>query len=254
MTSESLFHPASGAEGVHDTTPGTITVYSDIGCPWASLALFHLRAQRAQVGQSGGTGPVIEHRAFPLELFNRRGTPKTILDAEIAVITSTEPALGWGPWRRPDSEYPVTMLPAMEAVQAARDPEIGGAAGADELDGALRRAFYVDSRNISLITEINEIAEECQSVDADRLQWTLRRGVSRAALHDQFDIASGEVVQGSPQLFLHDGRRTHNPGVRFSWTAPYGQGFPVIHEYRPGVWRDIVTAATETAPEKVPSH
>lgn len=213
-----------------------ITVYSDIGCPWASLALFSLRRTlgRSHVG--------IEHRAFPLELFNRRATPKPILDAEIAVIASTEPDLGWSPWQPPDSEYPVTMLPAMEAVRAAREPAVGGVRAADQLDAALRHAFYAESRTISLVTEIVAIAADCPLVDADRLGWELRRGSHRAAVHDDFELAASPDVQGSPHVFLPDGRNVHNPGVRFEWTAAHGRGFPVILEYRPHVWLDVVAA------------
>jgi hypothetical protein len=250
MPDDALFCPPpadSQHSGPAQVQPNTITVYSDIGCPWASLALFSLRRAINLTTNAGMAGrrPVIEHRAFPLELFNRRGTPKPILDAEIAVIASTEPALSWSPWRRPASEYPVTMLPALEAVQATRKPDIGGARGADQLDAALRRSFYVDSSNISLFTEIVAIAEECPDVDADRLQWELRRGTHREVIHEHFAISSGNAVQGSPHLFLPDGRNIHNPGVRFEWTAAHGHGFPVILEYQPSVWADIVAAALE---------
>lgn len=228
--------------------PGTIVIYSDIGCPWASLALFGLR--RA----AGQTDLVLEHRAFPLELFNRRGTPKPILDAEIAVIASSEPALGWSPWRRAESEYPVTMLPALEAVRAARAPEVGGPRGADQLDEALRRAFYVDSRNISLVTEITAIARECPRVDSDRLAWELQRGTCRGAVYEDFATSSSDLVQGSPHLFLPGGHDIHNPGVRFDWPAPHGQGFPVIREYRPAVYSELVTAASDIPHEKEENH
>ncbi|GAB3386968.1 DsbA family oxidoreductase [Amycolatopsis echigonensis] len=221
--------------------PNTIVVFSDIGCPWASLALHWLRRE------SASRELVIEHRAFPLELFNRRGTPKPILDAEIAVIASTEPELGWRPWQRAESEYPVTMLPALEAVRAARSPEVGGARAADQLDAALRKAFYVDSRTISLYSEIISVAEECSELDAARLAWELRRGHHREAVHEDFEISSSDLVQGSPHVFLPGGRSVHNPGVRFAWTAPYGQGFPVIREYDPGVWRALVHASISTS-------
>ncbi len=50
-----------------------MTVWSDLGCPWATLALHTLRASAAERGQE----LVIDHRAFPLELFNREPTAKT---------------------------------------------------------------------------------------------------------------------------------------------------------------------------------
>lgn len=234
--------------GIH-CPPGAIVVYSDLGCPWASLALFGLRRAAEKTD-----GLVIEHRAFPLELFNRRGTPKSVLDAEIAVIASTEPALGWSPWRRADSEYPVTMLPALEAVRAARTPEAGGPRAADQLDAALRRAFYADSRNISLTTEILAIAQECPLLDANRLAWELQRGTCRRAVYEDFETSSTDLVRGSPHLFLPGGHDIHNPGVRFGWTAPHGQGFPVIREYQPSVYSELVAAATGVPHEKKENH
>jgi hypothetical protein len=33
-----------------DVRPGTVVMYSDIGCPWASLALHRLRKRRAELG------------------------------------------------------------------------------------------------------------------------------------------------------------------------------------------------------------
>lgn len=67
--------------GVADQQPGAVTVWSDIGCPWATLALHTLHAEASARGQQ----ITVIHRAFPLELFNRMPTPKFIVDA-------TEPA------------------------------------------------------------------------------------------------------------------------------------------------------------------
>lgn len=235
---ESFLRPAPEDARAH-TVPGAITVYSDIGCPWASLALASLRRELEELPADQRLA--IEHRAFPLELFNRRGTPKHVLDAEIAVIASTEPDLGWSPWRRADSEYPSTMLPAFEAVQAVRRGQ--GAEAADLLDAALRRAFYVDCRTISLVTTITDVAAETPGVDADLVSRELSRGTHRRTVHDHFELARSEVVQGSPHLFLPDGRHVHNPAVRSTWTAEHGRGFPVIHDYRPEVWSELVEAA-----------
>lgn len=102
--------------------PPTITVWSDIGCPWATLALHTLHAAAAQRGAE----LLIDHRAFPLELFNREPTPKPIIDVELVAIAGLRPELDWRPWPGPDSTYPVTMLPALEAVQAAKNPAVGG--------------------------------------------------------------------------------------------------------------------------------
>ncbi|MCA1671624.1 MAG: dithiol-disulfide isomerase, partial [Actinobacteria bacterium] len=124
----------------------TVTVWSDTSCPWATLALYTLRA----AARDRGRRLLVDHRAFPLELFNRAPTPKFIVDAEIVAVAGHRPELGWKPWPGPDSAFPVTTLPAMEAVQAAKDPTAGGLPASDELDAALRRAFFVDGRCISI--------------------------------------------------------------------------------------------------------
>src|SRR4051794_39315418 len=91
----------------------TVTVWSDVGCPWALLSLHTLRAVAAERGQR----LLIDHRAFPLELFNRSPSPKTLVDTEIVVIGGRVPELGLQLWNAADYTYPVTTLPAMEAIQ-----------------------------------------------------------------------------------------------------------------------------------------
>ncbi|MFJ9644055.1 DsbA family protein [Streptomyces sp. NPDC101206] len=211
----------------HTNSP-TVTVWSDIGCPWASLALHTLNdaVDRRQLDLQ------IDHRAFPLELFNSEPTPKFIVDPEIVTIAANRPELGWRLWSGRPETYPVTTLPALEAVQAAKDPAIGGLRGSDELDRALRTAFYVDSKCISLHSVILELAEGCEHVDAEALAAALARGSGRAEVYEQWRIAQGPGIQGSPHLFAADGYASHNPGATFTWTrSPYEGGFPRLDAY-----------------------
>jgi predicted DsbA family dithiol-disulfide isomerase len=223
----------------------TVTVYSDIGCPWASLGLFNLRRAAAEEG----VALAVDHRAFPLELFNSRPTPKWILDPEIAALAEREPALGWTDWQGPESGYPVTLLPAMEAVQAAKTqpgtPEAGLAAS-DQLDAALRHAFYAESRCVSVHSEILAVAEECPLVDTAHLDGALRRGTCRGVLFDQWEESKAPEVRGSPHFFLPDGTDLHNPGIAFTW--PKGTPRPLITEYTPAFWTSLVRALTDRAP------
>ncbi|MCX4824977.1 DsbA family protein [Streptomyces sp. NBC_01142] len=207
-----------------------LTVWSDIGCPWASLALHTLRAEAGRTGAD----LLIDHRAFPLELFNRQPTPKRIVDVETVVIAARRPELGWRLWSAPESCYPVTMLPALEAVQAAKDPAVGGLRASDELDAALRHAFYAESRCIAVHAEILDVAVQCPHVDAAALEEALAGGAGRAAVYAQWRTARGPRVQGSPQLFAPDGWTAHNPGVAFRWTGdPADGGLPQLLESRP---------------------
>ncbi|NMI01001.1 dithiol-disulfide isomerase [Pseudonocardia sp. K10HN5] len=204
----------------------TVTVWSDIGCPWATLALAILRRRADQRGQA----LLIDHRAFPLELFNRRPTPKPIVDAEVVAIAGCRPELGWKPWTAPDHTYAVTTLPAMEAVQACKDPEIGGLRGSDEFDSALRKAFYVDGRCISVHAVILDVAQRCEHVDADRLESALAQGIGRRDVFDQWRIAQRPEIEGSPQIFTAYGA-FHNPGAAYHWTAAPPAGFPRLESY-----------------------
>lgn len=223
MSTQQAEHAVTGTEPV-------LTVWSDIGCPWATLALHTLHAAARRREQP----LLVDHRAFPLELFNRRPTPQQIVDAEIVVLAAHRPELGWRMWGGRESEYPVTTLPALEAVQAAKLPDVGGLAAADELDTALRRAFYVESRCISMHSVILDIAEDCPAVDEAALADALARGVGRAEVYQQWRTAQGPEIQGSPHLFTAGGFAAHNPGAHYAWTAaPDEGGFPRLDSYDP---------------------
>lgn len=221
---------SSQAATVTSREPGTVTVWSDVGCPWATMALATLRRDAAERGQP----LAIDHRAFPLELFNGQPTPRYIVDAEVVVIAGRRPDLGWRPWSGPENTYPVTTLPALEAVQACKDPAVGGLRGSDELDAALRVAFYAQSRCISIHPVILDVAEQCEHVDAQALAAALARGAGRAEVYEQWRTAQRPEISGSPHLFTASGYAAHNPGVTYHWTAPPPHGgFPRLERYSP---------------------
>jgi predicted DsbA family dithiol-disulfide isomerase len=215
-------------ESLYASDPAVVTVWSDIGCPWATLALHTLHA----AARDRGRDVLVDHRAFPLELFNSEPTPKPIIDAETVAIGAKVPELGWRMWPGPDWRYPVTTLPAMEAVQAAKARAVGGLPASDQLDGALRHAFYGQGRCVSITAEILAVAAECPLVDEAALAVALERGAGREAIHRDFAVARGPRVQGSPHLFTAAGTDTHNPGAVFKWTGdPYEGGFPDFASY-----------------------
>lgn len=216
--------------------PARILFWGDIACPWASLAVHRLRATRTALGLDGDV--VIEHRPFALELVNARPTPKRTVDAEIAEISRHEPALGWRPWSRPDSQWPGTVLLALEAVQAAREQ---GAAASEDLDAALRSAFYRDSRPIGLLTEVLAVAHEVGSLDAALLDSRLAVGAGRAEVVEGWRTYEQRGVKGSPHLFLPDGTGVHNPGVRLGKDE---HGHPVIEGDDPAVYAQLLRRAT----------
>lgn len=223
-----------------DVRPGTIVMFSDIGCPWASLAVHRLRRRRSALGLDDDVR--VDHRAFPLELFNGRTTPKTIVDTEVAVIGSHEPSLGWHTWRRAERHYPSTTLLPLEAVQAAKADSVGGLRASEDLDAALRHAWYAESRSIHVYAELLDIAKSCDSVDAEALNDGLRMGAGRGQVFAQWERAQADDVQGSPHLFV-PGLDVHNPGITLTWTGGQFQGMPVIEDDQPDVYDDLLRRA-----------
>lgn len=221
-----------------DVKQGTIAVYSDIGCPWATAGIERLVAARARLGLVDEVA--IDHHAFPLELINGRGTPRSVLDAEVAVVGALVPEAGWQLWQGGPSDWPSTTLPALEAVQAAKAQSL---AASSALDLALRRAFYGRSRCIALRPVILDVAEGCDGVDAGALAEALDDGRARRAVMDDFERSRSDTVRGSPHLFLADGTDAHNPGIAYHWVGRPGKGFPVVDADDPEVYDDLLARA-----------
>lgn len=221
-----------------DVAPGTIVVWSDIACPWATLAVHRLHATRRRLGLDGRVR--FEHRAFPLELENERPTPWTTLQAEVPVVGGLAPEAGFRPWQRQPWEWPVTVLPALAAVQVAAEQ---GPAAAEALDLALRRAMFAESRCIALRSVVLDVAGRCEGVDAARLADGLDAGGGIRAVVDQHRAAAGAGVQGSPHLFLPDGSDAFNPGVEMHWEGGHGEGFPAVDADDPSVYERLLKTA-----------
>jgi predicted DsbA family dithiol-disulfide isomerase len=207
-----------------DVAPGTIVVFGDIACPWATLAVERFHRSRDRLGAD----VTLVHRAFPLELVNGRATPKPTLDAEVEVLRAVEPGV-FRPWSAEPWEWPVSTLLAMEAVKE----------GGQALDRALRLALFRDSRCVSLRTTILEVAAATDGVDAERVATALDDGRHRSAVMRDFDVASTDLVQGSPHVFLPNGTDVHNPGVELH----VDDGTPVIDADDPAAWDDLVRRA-----------
>lgn len=224
-----------------DVAPGTIVVFSDLGCPWAHAAVWRLWDARRRLGLADDVS--IDHRVFPLELFNSEPTPRATHDAEWPVIAALAPRAGWGPWRGRADAWPTTMLPAMEAVQAAKTQSLEASAA---LDRGLRRAFFGESRCISLRHVILEVANECEIVDVAALADALDDGRARRAIFEQWEIAKSDEVSGSPHFFTPDGWNGQNPGVTMRWEGDDGQGggFPVIETNDPDAYEELLRRAT----------
>jgi len=224
-------------------SPDTVVVFSDLNCSFAHLGVHRLHESRVKLGLVGKLW--FDHRAFPLELFNREVNQRPGVDSEIAVVGALQPDAGWRLWQGPDWTYPVTMLPPLEAVQAANTQswEAG-----EQLDRALRRAFWADGRCISLRHEILDIAAATGVVDVTALAVDLDTGRARSAVMAQFAAAENGEVNCSPHVFLVDGTNAANPGVDVSWVnGGFGTGFPVIASDDPTAYEPLLRRAAELA-------
>lgn len=221
-----------------DVAPGTVVIFADPGCPWAHLAVYRLHAARKVAGLEQAVS--FDVRAFPLELFNKQPTPRRTLDAEIAVAGALDPDAGWSLWDKDPYTYPVTMIPAMEAVYAAKSQDLGSS---DRLDRALRRAFFGEARCISMHHEILTAAQAVQGLDVRRLESDITSGSFRRMVFEDMKVAEESDVKGSPHLFFPDGSDLHNPGVKTWWHGSKTSGFPEVKEDDPSMYEELLKRA-----------
>lgn len=218
--------------------PGTLTVFSDLWCSFAHVALYRLHATRRRLGLTDRVR--FNHRAFPLELFNNGPSPRPGTDSEVGGVAHIEPDAGWQLWRAPDWKFPSSSLPALEAVQIAKEQ---GLEASERLDLALRRAFWAESRSIGARAVVVAVAEETDGVDAELVAEGLDDGHARRIITADFDCAREHGVRCSPHLYLADGSDHANPGVTARWHGAYGTGFPEVTSDDPTVYEDILKRA-----------
>jgi predicted DsbA family dithiol-disulfide isomerase len=223
---------------------GAVVLFSDIACPWATVVVLRIHEARAKLGLVDDVRLV--HLAYPLELEHRRPLARRVIDAEIPVCAVTTPEFGWSLWQGRLDEYPVTTLLAAEAVQAARrQSETAG----EQLDLALRSAFFVRSRCISLRHEILTAAAECPAVDVERLASDLDGGTCRAAVMRQATAALAGAADCSGYVVLPDGSGRCNPGVRSCWIGPsMPRGAPALIADDPSAYDAVLRAAARWVP------
>ncbi len=231
-----------------EVAPGTITMFGDVMCGWATLALHRLYQARAAAGLDDQLR--VDLQLFLLEDVNRMALNTKVIELEKPVIGALAEELELKGWQADPSEFPVTSLPANEAVHAAKAQST---AAAEQLDMALRLAFWRDSRCISMRHEILDIAGECDAVDVALLRTTFDEGRARGPmLHTYFQYR--DRVQGSPHFFLPDGSDVHNPGIMIHQSGETGSGFIVLDSDDRTVYDDLVRrAAGRSATEDVAS-
>jgi predicted DsbA family dithiol-disulfide isomerase len=216
---------------------GTVVVYTDVMCGWSTVALHRFYRARHEAGLDDRLE--VDLRLFLLEDVNQTPLTSSIIEPEKPVVGPLEPELDIKPWQGDLSAWPVTSLPTNEAVHAARAQS---PAAAEQLDMALRLAFWRDSRCVSMRHEILAIADGCDAVDTDDLRAALDDGRARGPMMAQY-LRDQDVVQGSPHFFLSDGSDQHNPGISFHQQGTTGAGFPVLDGDDPKAYDELVRRA-----------
>lgn len=219
--------------------PAIVTIWSDIHCPWATVAIHRLRRARA----AHELDVVFDQRPWPLEWVNERGAPRHIVEPETIVLAAHEPEL-FSRYR--GATWPATFLPAFEMVAAAR--QVHGLRAAEEVDYHLRRAFIRDSLDVSLrhnlVTAVVAAANNdppCD-LDPDAVLHAWHTLPVRAAVADDFQRSRQLPIQGSPQIFWPDGQTTHNPGMS---DHVWERGLPRIASTQPDAPERLLLAALE---------
>ncbi|HEY7358664.1 MAG TPA: DsbA family protein [Ktedonobacterales bacterium] len=191
----------------------TIEVFSDVHCPWGYLAAFRLL--HLQPEWSGRLR--MAWRCLPLEVVNNRGTPKHTLDQEVPYLLQVEPDIPARAWRRPEWEYPVTALPAFEALKCA---EAQGDDAALAYNWAVRRAFFAESRCTSLRHVLIDIARE-SGLDLAAFVSDFDSGRYKHLVLEESDQGWNALkVKGSPTLVLPNGEQRPYPATpELLWDA-----------------------------------
>ncbi len=186
--------------------PIPLAMYADLACPYAYVSAYRLRKLRDEYH---GT-IVIEHKSLALEYVNREPTPKAVLERELPLLVQEEPDIPYQPWQRIESEWPVTMWPAFEAVTCAERQSL---VLADDLDWAIRVAFFAESRCISLRHVLLELAQQV-GLDAHRFADDFDRGVTKYQVLQEAQEGWERLrVAGSPTFVLPSGKQISNVGL-----------------------------------------
>jgi predicted DsbA family dithiol-disulfide isomerase len=185
-----------------------IDIWSDLHCPWASIAVHRLRQAR----ERRGLDVVLVPRAWPLEWVNGHGTPRDIVTTETAALASHEPELFSA---FTGDSWPSTFLPAFELVAAARRAH--DVRAAEDVDYALRLAFFRDGVDVSVLAGLRQALELAQQfnpgIDGERILSVWMNTATRADVDADYIVSKSLPIQGSPQVFWPDGSTTHNPGM-----------------------------------------
>lgn len=140
-------------------------------------------------------------RAFPLEVYGGGPPDRRELELEIWLAALQEPEAIFKPF---SNDWPTTTLPAFEAAWCAFQQ---GEAIGHELDLRIRRAFFVDGRNIGQRDVVVDLAREA-GLDMDHFKRTFNSGEARAAILEEGRMGKEMYkVHSTPTVTLSNGKK-----------------------------------------------
>lgn len=195
-------------------TRPVVEFFADLHCPHAYLTRYRLK----QLEDDYRDRVRFRSMCLSIELYTQRPTPKRILDNETPLIATLEQGLPYVPWPEgKTSAWPVTILPAFEAVKAAEaiDP-----ATAWELDWRIREAFFAEHACISTRWVLADLAEDV-GLERERFLDAWDSGRHRSTVIEESKEGwHEEGFTHSPSVRLPDGTGHVNPGGHWTEMDP----------------------------------
>jgi predicted DsbA family dithiol-disulfide isomerase len=207
-----------------------ITIWSDIHCPWAYVALLRLHRMRDHLGADQ---LIFDLRSYPRELVAGNEISAEAAQREVVALAQLEPTA----FSALQSEaWPTSNLAAFEAQKwgFSQGQEIG-----ESFDLALRRAVFLHGHNLGVRTELLAVSD-LEGLMTDQLGSALDDGRFRKAVITDLNEAIDQAIIGSPQVVLPDGTSHHNPGI----TYREERGIPIIVSDHPSVYEELVQVGT----------
>lgn len=203
-----------------------ITVWSDMFCPWGYVAGLRLRRIRDELG----VDVAFDFRTWPLDVAFKPQQASRV-KAEIVALAQHEP----NAFTLYEGDLPTSSVLASEAQKwgYSYGDDVG-----ESFDLAIRRALFLHSRNMGLLSEILAVART-EGLDSLALADALSTGAYRVAVNADIEEGKELPVEGSPTLVLPDGAVVANPGFDVNRIRE----IPVIVGDHPSEIADLVQRA-----------
>jgi len=175
--------------------------WAEYYCPWCYIAAVRLHKI---LPEYQGRVRLVE-RAFPLEVYGGGPPDRRELELEIWLAALQEPEAIFKPF---SDDWPTTTLPAFEAAWCAFQQ---GETIGREFDLRIRRAFFVEGRNIGQREVMLDLAREA-GLDTNHFTRYFNNGEARAAVLEEGRLGKDVYsVRGTPTIMLNDGTKLRHP-------------------------------------------